>query len=150
MRLSAAHSCFIWWLLASMPILSSCGQRAGDMALYPTTGELFINGQPAVGARLAFRPDGDESADRWPSGYPRAVVDDAGRFVVETFEPSDGCPAGDYTVLVTWPATLPGAEHSEEAETVDRLQGRYANHESSPLKAKVEGKPTELGRYDLK
>lgn len=149
MRLSAARFCSICCLLASVTALSSC-QRSGETQLFRTTGELFIDGQPAVGARLAFRPEGDESTARWPSGYPRAVVDDAGKFVVETFEQADGCPAGDYTVLVTWPATLPGGEHDEEAETVDRLRGRYATRESSPLKAKVEAKPTELGRYELK
>ena len=120
------------------------------MPLFPTTGEIFVGGEPAVGARLAFRPVGDESMDRWPHGYPRAIVDNAGKFAVETYEPGDGCPAGDYTVLVTWPATLPGAENSEEAETVDRLRGRYASADLSTLKAKVETRSTQLGRYELK
>lgn len=69
---------------------------------------------------------------------------------METYGVGDGCPPGEYVVLVTWPATLPGAEGGEEAETVDRLAGRYAVREASPLKAKVQAKATSLGRYDLK
>ena len=76
-------------------------------------------------------------------------MDDAGRFVVETYVAGDGCPAGDYTVLVTWPESTAGEEPPEESETVDRLRGRFATRESSPLKAKVEKNATNLGRYEL-
>ena len=146
----AAQFLYVGTVVACAAALSSCGRQASQMPLFPTTGELFVGGEPAAGARLAFRPIGDESTERWPAGYPRAVVDGAGKFAVETYEPGDGCPAGEYAVLVTWPVTVPGAENSEEAETVDRLRGRFATAETSTLKAKVETRPTQLGRYELK
>jgi hypothetical protein len=149
MRVSAVRFLSVAWLLVVLTALSSCGQRSNETPLFPATGELFVGDQPGVGAQLAFWP-AQESADRWPSGYPRAVVDQAGKFVVETFGAEDGCPEGDYTVLVIWPAASSDTESGGDAETVDRLGGRYSTRETSPLKAKVEAKPTDLGRYQLK
>jgi hypothetical protein len=150
-RLRAAHSLFLGCWLGLLAALPACTRRAeGEKEVFPASGEMFVGGQPATGARLAFHPVQDDSQDQWPGGFPRAVVDEAGKFMVETYRVRDGCPAGDYVVLVTWPATLPGEANSEEAETVDRLEGRYAARESSTLKAKVESKPTDLGRYELK
>ena len=131
-------------------VLSSCGAKAGPKEVYPTKGELFVDGQPATGARLFFHPkQGDSEAD-WPTGFPRAVVDASGKFVVGTYGDSDGCPAGEYNVLVMWPAVESGTQGVEETESVDRLQGRYASRETSQLVVTVEAKPTELRRIDLK
>ncbi len=148
MRLCGVRYFTVVGLLACLAALASCGRRDGEMELFRTSGELFYQGQPAVGARLAFWPEQEEPIDRWPSGYPRAIVDEHGKFVVETLAPEDGCPPGEYTLLVTWPAAPDGSEHGD-SETIDRLGGRYAIRESSTLKAKVEARPTELGRYDI-
>jgi hypothetical protein len=103
---------------------------------------------------VAFHPQQGGSPEQWPLGFPRALVDAAGRFAVSTYRAADGCPAGEYVVLVTWPAAAQGTgeerEEEEDAETVDRLDGRYATRESSPLTATVEPRPTRLPRFDLK
>jgi hypothetical protein len=138
-------------MLASIGlVLSSCGGSSGPKEVFPTHGELFVNGQPAAGARLAFHPKQGEAPNDWPTGYPRAVVDASGRFVVGTYGDADGCPAGEYIVLVTWPTVEAGTQGVEEAETVDRLQWRYASRETSQLSVTVDAKPTQLRRIDLK
>jgi hypothetical protein len=78
------------------------------------------------------------------------VVDASGKFVVGTFGDSDGCPAGEYIVLVTWPAVEAGTPGAEEGETVDRLRERYNIRDTSQLAVTVEARPTELRRIDLK
>ncbi|HZL91175.1 MAG TPA: hypothetical protein VFB96_22600 [Pirellulaceae bacterium] len=109
-----------------------------------------MNGQPAAGARLAFHPKQGDAPNDWPTGYPRAVVDASGRFVVGTYGDADGCPAGEYIILITWPTVEAGTQGVEEAETVDRLQWRYASRETSQLSVTVDAKPTQLRRIDLK
>lgn len=138
------------WLALSVVALSSCGQAAGQKEVFPTTGELFIQGQPAEGATIAFCP-ADDSTELWPQGHPHATVEAGGKFSVSTYGDKDGCPAGTYRVVVTWPQPLPeGEDADEEAETVDRLGGRYASPESSPAEVTVNAEPTTLSRIDLK
>lgn len=138
-------------VLASLALaLSSCGSKEGQKPVFPTSGELFVDGQPASGARLALHPKQGDSELDWPTGFPRAVVDANGKFVVGTYGDTDGCPAGEYFVLVTWPTVEAGTSGTEEAETVDRLQWRYASLETSQLLVTVEAKPTVLRRIDLK
>lgn len=137
--------------LSAAVLFSSCGDPAGRREVFPTSGELFVRGEPAVGALVAFHPLEEASPELWPLGFPHALVDAAGKFMVSTYAAADGCPAGEYVVLVTWPAASLTTEEEgeEEVETVDRLGGRYATREASPLKATVEVRPTTLPRYDL-
>lgn len=137
--------------VAALLALASCREKAtGPLELFPTKGEVYVRGQPAVGAIVGFHPQGPIATDDWPQGFPRAVVDGRGEFWVGTYGERDGCPAGSYVVVVTWPPeSTPGAGSDEEAETPDRLQGRYATLESSPLTATVEAKPNQLKRFDL-
>ena len=130
-------------------LLSSCGSHSDRKTLYATKGELFVSGQPAVGAMVVFHPQSADSPEEWPTGFPHAVVAEGGKFVVGTYDDHDGCPSGNYIIEVTWPAAAAEAGQDEEAETIDRLQGRYATKDNSPLKATVDGKPTELPRFNL-
>lgn len=131
-------------------LLCGCGQQAGERELFPTTGELFVRGEPAAGALLAFHPLSGDSPEQWPLGFPHALVDAAGRFAVGTYGTADGCPEGEYAVLITWPAaSVPEEDGEVDDETLDRLAGRYATRESSPLTATVEARPTTLPRFEL-
>jgi hypothetical protein len=135
-------------MLVAALVLTSCGSRGvGKKEVFPTTGELFVGGQPAVGAIVGFHPKGSVTPDDWPQGFPRAVVAEDGKFSLSTYGQGDGCPAGEYIVVVNWPQA--GSGDDEEAETLDRLGGRYAARETSPLAATVETKPTQLKRFDL-
>lgn len=130
--------------------LSSCGKAAGQREVFPTTGELFIQGEPAEGATVAFHPT-TGSIDEWPQGYPHAKVEAGGKFSMSTYGDKDGCPPGTYRVVVFWKQSPPeGEDVDEEAETVDRLGGRYASAESSQAEVTVNAEPTTLSRIDLK
>ena len=146
----ALKPALVWIAVACVAVThSSCGGPQGPKEAYPTKGELFVNGQPAAGARLAFHPKQGDAREDWPTGYPRAVVDASGKFIVGTYGDADGCPPGDYIVLVTWPTVEAGTQGVAEAESVDRLGWRYANPETSQIVVTVEPKPTELKRIDL-
>ena len=115
------------------------------MTCYPVTGQLFVKSQPAAGAIVVLSPqDGD--ARQWPGGFPRGQVEADGSFAIETYGNKDGAPAGDYTVLVTWTG---GDSESEEAQSADKLRGRYSDPERSKLKAKVEAGGTKLPKIEL-
>jgi hypothetical protein len=124
--------------------LTACSGGSGPprKTCYPTKGQLFVKSQPAAGAMVILRPQGEVNLDEWFSGFPHGQVAADGSFELETYEEKDGAPAGDYVVLVTWPASSePG---NDEAPTVDKLAGRYAEPTTSQIKAKVEAGPTTL------
>lgn len=134
------------FLAAALPLVASCGSHTDRREVFPTSGELFVQGAPAAGARIAFRPV--EEGEDWPNGFPYAIVEDDGKFAVSTYGNKDGCPPGKYTLVVTWPQP-PGPDDDEEADPVDRLQGRYASPDTSQLRVSVEARPTQLERIDL-
>jgi hypothetical protein len=142
------------WLAAAIASLSLLLTGCSDSArkpVYPVRGEVFVQNQPAAGAMVILHPVADANPDDWPDGYPRGVVKVDGSFQIGTYGDQDGAPAGEYIVLVRWPQVQPGTSpDNTEAPTVDRLAGRYVDPAQSKLRAKVEEKPTELSRFELK
>jgi hypothetical protein len=122
--------------------LASCSNPHGDHRPYPTTGQILVNGKPAEGARVVFHHLGD-----WgdKSIVPQAVTKEDGRFTLTTYQMGDGAPAGDYRVVVEWPAYRRGRNLGP-----DQLLGKFAKPESSGLTAHVEKGNNELPVFDLK
>ena len=98
-------------------------------------GQVLVNGQPAGDALIVFHP-----VEEWGrSIVPQAWTDADGRFVLSTYAMDDGAPAGDYRVVVEWPAY-----HSGRSIGPDRLGGKFAKRETSQLKAHVDKGTNEL------
>jgi len=116
--------------------LVSCNRNNyGEHPPYPTTGQFLVNGQPAGDALIVFHP-----VEEWGrSIVPQAWTDADGRFVLSTYAMDDGAPAGDYRVVVEWPAY-----HSGRSIGPDRLGGKFAKRETSQLKAHVDKGTNEL------
>ena len=122
--------------------LASCGPDYGGHPPYPTSGQVLVNGQPAADALVIFY-----HVEDWGSRsiVPQAWTDSEGRFVLSTYAMDDGAPAGDYRVVVEWPAY-----HSGRNIGPDKLGGKFAKPESSGLTAHVDKGPNELSPFDLK
>jgi hypothetical protein len=69
-----------------------------------------------------------------------------------TFDPGDGAPAGDYKVLIQWPAPV-SAEAARgggrAAVGPDRLRGKYFNLDKTTLAATVQEQANELSPFEL-
>jgi hypothetical protein len=94
-------------------------------------------------AVVAFH-SADESDRSTPA---HATADDEGNYVLYTYRPDDGAPAGEYIVTVFWPGPRsraapkpdsPDPEDSGQTGTVDKLKYKYATVGVSKLRAKVE------------
>lgn len=127
--------------------LSGCGAEKGSdlPRCYPVSGQVLIDGQPAVRAMVSFHsqtpcPDGKAYGGQ-------TFTDDEGRFRMTTFAAGDGVPSGDYavTVVATWIS-----KDGQDVGVPDLLKGQYANPEKSPLKVQVEKSPLELKPFELK
>lgn len=124
-------------LAASLLLVAAgCGSKT-PVPVYPTSGRLLINGQPAPGAIVGLHPtDGDfDQAGSRPAGR----VQDDGSFVLATYGIADGVPAGEYIVTVFWPANPDGPDPGP-----DRLAEKYAIPEKSPLRITIHEGENEL------
>src|SRR5262245_23797280 len=84
--------------LLSAPVLTGCGKAKEPWeTAYPAKGVLTYKGKPVANAEIAFFPQGTSMPD---SVRPRAKTNDEGAFVVWTYQPGDGAPAGNYKVTI--------------------------------------------------
>jgi hypothetical protein len=138
--------------LAALGLLaSSC--RRGPVC-YPVRGQVLVDNRPAEGALVVLVPaDNKDPLAPRPSG----IVGADGSFMLRTYDTAtqsthDGAPPGPYVATVLWPpggAGQPLTDKQKE-ELQDRLQGRYADPASSPLRGvQVKEGPNELGPFRL-
>ena len=147
--------------------LASCGR--GGAPLYPVRGKLTYKGQPAAGASVHFRREGDADGPQGPV-FPIGLVDEAGEFRLEMPDGGAGAPAGAYKVLVLWPeaaaacaapakgakprkpapGTVASADRNGPKSVVDRLKYRYYHLDKPLLEAEVRPESNELPPFELK
>lgn len=136
--------------LLTLVCVLGCGKDDGRVKVYPVTGKVLVDGQPAEGVTVVFYPTAAElKGPGMP--VPAGTTDGNGEFRLRSFDPNDGAPEGEYKVTVFWPAPLPpGVDpYDEMYEPQDRLQGRYSNPDTTPLTATVPEGGGELPPFDL-
>lgn len=131
--------------------LMGCGSGGPSRPkLYVVTGELFVKGQPASGARVILHPIANPDPSEWPTGFPRAIVGADGRFVAETFDPSDGAPAGKYKVRSYWLSGEEGQEEDPNAKPrVNQIDPKYNDVATTPWEIEVKPEENQLPRFDV-
>jgi|GEM_PF-2574091 len=136
-------------LLNSFVLFAGCDSGPTNPKTYPVSGELFVKGEPAAGARLILHPEGADLS-RWPRGFPTAVVEPDGKFQFSCFAENDGAPEGSYKLLASW---LEGDGIPNEDPAVppptNRLDPVYLDPARSPWSVKVEPKPNQLTRFEV-
>lgn len=132
-------------VLLACAMLAGCCSDMGWPKRYPVTGQVLVDGKPAVRAVVTFHPAGPH-----PDGKtyaPSTFTDDDGRFRLTTFEAGDGAPPGDYTVTVVASYIF---KDGQDIPVKDLLKGRYADPKSSQLKITVREEDNALAPFDLK
>ena len=105
----------------------------------------MMNGEPLGDAAIVLHRIGHSKI---PANlHPRARANGDGTFVLESFDPADGAPNGDFVAtvclnkaVVTDGETLPGP---------NVLPAVYSRPETSPLKIKITASTRELQPLEL-
>lgn len=126
---------------ASLTAIGCSGESSTPV--YPTSGTLTVNGEPARGAIIGLHPVQGEIDQR--GTIPAGKVKEDGTFVVSTFGLDDGAPEGRYTLTVFWPQ-FPSRDDPGD----DRLRGKYALPASSTNKVTITPGTNSLPPLDLK
>lgn len=130
-----------------VPALASC---SGD-SLNPVSGKVLANGKPAVGAIVAFHPEGTATVNTITS---TGTVGADGTFTLATGD-EKGANPGKYVVTVVWPD--PSKQPTEKqrlagiaVDAPDLLGGRYASRAKSPLRAEIKPGENALEPFEVK
>lgn len=107
--------------------LAGCSKPTDRLQTFPVKGVVTYNGTPLVGADVSLVPVTPNLKLKIP---PRAVTDKDGLFQVNTYEPNDGAPAGDYHILVS--------RNDEDPDSPgDAFRGKFTNPKKAPAKVTV-------------
>ncbi len=136
---------------------SGCGNPPG---YYPVHGKVLYKGEPAAGAVVYFHQVGSDAPK--PPSTPFGIVEDDGRFSIICDGVGNGCPPGQYAVLVEWrdgagdgivPVKSAGktklVKRSRVRSGPDRLGGRYFDAAKPLIHAEVLPQTNSLAPFEL-
>lgn len=136
-------------VLAVVMGCTGCSEDAdATVPVFPTTGRVVFEGQPAAGAFLTFHPKGPSAAgadDQSPP--PTATAGADGSFSLTTATKDDGAPAGEYVVTVQW--NRPVKRGEDLVAGPDVIPKRYGRPETSPLAATVRETANALEPFEI-
>lgn len=115
------------------------------VAVHPVQGKVILDGQPLANAAIVLHRVGDP---KFPKNlYPRGKATEDGTFRLETFDPADGAPDGEFvaTVFLTEEVEVDG----EKQAGPNVLPTVYSRPETSPLKLKITSATKELQPLEL-
>jgi hypothetical protein len=131
-------------LLAGLVVCAGCNSSG----LYPVSGKVLVNGEPASGATVTFVRKG--SADPLKEQTLQGTVGDDGNFTLSG-PAGEGAPAGEYVVLVEWKEGAGKTKGRAPALSApDRLKKKYLDPNKPLLTATVEAKSNTLSPFELK
>jgi hypothetical protein len=116
----------------------SCHRHSNHKPVFPVTGQVLLNGQPARHVFVVFHPVGADEAE---GIRPRAHAKEDGTFQVTTYGRDDGAPAGEYALTVE---LFRAPTANDDRPPTNILPGRYANPKTSGLSVRVDEGPNEL------
>jgi hypothetical protein len=161
------HKLFLFGIAVAALLFASCFGTAPGR--YPVHGKVTYNGQPAAGASVHFRREGETPEEA--SNFPIGVVDQEGNFELKAEGLGYGALPGKYKVLIFWspetvlnapPATTTkkgkkatvsvsvGELRRDPAAVTDRLKFQYFNIEKPRLFAEIKPGTNNLDPFDLK
>lgn len=129
-------------LFAAALSVSSCGP---PVPIHPASGQVFVDGEPAVGALVVLHPVGPSAK---LTARPSARVDASGSFVLSTFRARDGAPAGEYVVAIAWLDDAAKAD-AQTGAVPTKARAEYADPAISPLRVRIEAGKNAIPAFQL-
>ncbi len=140
----ALVGCSLVFLMSLLGL--SCSSSS---SLHPVRGKVLHNGQPLAKAMVTFHPKQGADLQTLP---PTGLTNDDGTFTLSTGDKA-GAPAGEYIVTIICSeevAPKKGEISTGPPETQDKLNGVYANRDSSKIVVTVKPGDNQLEPFDLK
>lgn len=140
--------CIAWSTIAAVGALLVAGCGDGKIGRYPVNGSVNVDGKPAAGAVVFFCPVG--GPPELQKMRPMGIAGSDGKFQLTSIDKADGAPAGQYKVVMMWPAAAAPAQDGSVQMGPDRLRNRYMNPEKSQFTVEVTTGTNEVPPFELK
>jgi hypothetical protein len=155
-------------LATHLILIAGCGPDAPQAPkdrrpTYPVTGEVTIDGNPGAYVTIMFIPISDLSKveDASYNSGCGAQADSQGKFMANTYAQGDGAPAGEYVLVFDWvgptganprQVDISGSDTVPDptAQKFNRKYGRSSARKKEFTIKVEEGKPTDVGKLELK
>jgi hypothetical protein len=127
-------------------LFAVCG--CGSNGVYPVSGKVLYQGEPASGAMVYFHRKGE--IDRLREHVPQGIVGDDGTFTLAS-PAGKGALPGEYAVLIEWKegaGKLRGRGPGLDAR--DRFHGRYMNANDPQFSVEVKAEKNQLPPFELR
>lgn len=134
MRMSRWALVFV--ALVSLGLCSCEGSIQFKELVGPVTGTVLIDGKPVQGVFVSAKPKVADNANYTQS---TAETNAEGKFSLQTYNPGDGAPPGEYSLVFKW----------RQGTNDDLFNGRYADPANSVKTFKLEQQPLDLGKIEL-
>lgn len=121
---------------------------SSSSSLSPVRGKVIYQNQPLSGALVTFHPKGESNLKTIPS---TGLTDNEGTFTLTTGD-KGGAPPGEYVITIICSEDVKGkkAISTGPVETKDRLNGAYADKNSSKIFVTVKPGENQLEPFNLK
>jgi hypothetical protein len=138
----------LFYVFSLLFLSVGCGESINQRT-YPVTGEVRLDGKPFKGLTVVLRPVDKTNFKR--QEIPQGITDENGKFSIHTYTSSDGAPAGEYKVGIALmqPVDEEGGDQVKRDPNQPLIPPKYADPETSGLKATVDKKSTVLPPIDL-
>ena len=128
-------------------LMTGCGKESlPGPKPFPVRGSVMYRGQPAQKLRLAFFPIKEFEKVRFA---PSAITDEKGEFLLRSYKPGDGAPAGDYMVTFVWPDHINTGDENDPTPEVDHFKGFYADPQKSQFRVTIQEGENKLPPFAL-
>jgi hypothetical protein len=114
--------------------------------LYPVSGTVKVQGEPASGAFVVFHPKNLPSQGAEPI-RPSAHVKTDGSFQLTSFDNGDGAPAGSYVVTVQWHKLIKDGGDVKAGPNV--VPSDYSKADTTPLLVSVKESENKLDPIEI-
>ena len=133
-----------FFFVSSLLVGFLCGCGDGRVKVFPVSGVVYVDGQPAADMFVYAQPlEGQNTGV--PTPYAQA--NEKGEFSFSSYESGDGLALGKYKLTFKWKER--SGMFKQDFEGPDRLKGKYADPEKSDKTFTVEKKINDIGRFDL-
>ena len=112
---------------------------------YPVQGEIRVDGEPASGVLVTFRPQHESAAINFQT---YAMSGAGGKFSATTYNAGDGLPEGVYKLTFRMDDSEPTS--ADDRTPKDRLKGAYSDPTTSTYEVSVvKGGKADVGVFEL-
>jgi hypothetical protein len=134
------------WTCVMATVALTCSSCGSSHNLYPVSGKVLYNGQPAANAAVFLRR---QDVDPLSQQAIMGIVGEDGSFRLVCDSFGEGAPPGQYDVLIEWRQDRKRIRTGSTKLAQDRLKGRYADSKHPRFQVTIKAERNELAPFEL-